>query len=131
MSVVTRTDSASAAWSNEFGEPFLVRASEPAQIAFDVLFTDDAPRVKIEMVAGLPMQLVDGYAKAAARHANVVQVEVDHWFASIAGLKGIWGEGDTEDEARAEVQRSIPEWIAVRREHGQLIPKIDGFDLNV
>ena len=88
---------------------------------------DDGP----DYVEGLPLALVETYADIATRHALVKEIDSGHWFASIVGLEGVWGDGDSPDEALVDLRESVVDWIAVKRRVGATdIPTMEGIDLN-
>lgn len=84
----------------------------------------------VELVEGLPRKLVETYADAAIRSAIVCEVDPSVWFASVAGLDGAWGEGDSAEEARRDLRDTVVGWVAVRRRLGLEIPVLDNLNLN-
>lgn len=88
-------------------------------------------RVTVETVEGLPLSLVKAYADRACWHARVHEVDPGVWFASVAGLDGAWGEGDTAEEAIESLREAIIGWVAVKRRLRIYdIPPIEGIDLD-
>lgn len=88
-------------------------------------------RVTVETVEGLPISLVGAYADRACWHARVREVDPGVWFASVVGLDGAWGEGDTAEEALESLREAIIGWVAVKRRlRMHDIPPIEGIDLN-
>jgi predicted RNase H-like HicB family nuclease len=93
----------------------------------------DAPTegISAEMVEGLPVRLVELYARLAARHGVVREVDRGVWFASVAGFRGAWSHGDTPKQALDQLPDAIAGWVAgKRRVHAHNIPVIEGLDLN-
>jgi predicted RNase H-like HicB family nuclease len=84
----------------------------------------------VELVEGIPRMQVEAYAQAASRYATVCEVDPSVWFASVAGLDGAWGEGDSAEEARRDLHEAIVGWVAVRRRLGLEIPVIGNVNLN-
>jgi predicted RNase H-like HicB family nuclease len=85
-----------------------------------------------EMVEDLPLTLVARYAELACHHARVVEVDPGVWFASVVGIEGPWGDGDTPQKALDELHEAIIGWVAVKRRVGANdIPSIEGIDLNL
>ena len=130
MSLASRSDAVSPTWSGEFAEEFsFPEATGHDRVGADS-FREDGPHIEVQMIAGLPSQLVSAYASAAAKHAYGRSLDAGSWFVSVAVLKGVWGEGPTFEEARGELELAILDWVAVRRANHQTIPVVDGFDLN-
>ena len=70
------------------------------------------------------------YLDAAMRQARFEKMEDDSWFASIPALPGIWGNGLTHDEARVDLQDSLPSWIQVHTKAGNQLPELKGVRLS-
>jgi predicted RNase H-like HicB family nuclease len=67
------------------------------------------------------------YLQAAMRKVQFERMENGEWFASIPGFVGLWAIGATEDEARRELETTLPEWIDISRTtEGRRLPEIDG-----
>lgn len=98
-------------------------------VAASVSDYDGAGEV-VQKIADLPAGLVQAYAAAAERHAHIREIEPGHWFASVVGLEGVWGDGDSPERASHELGESVLDWVAVRRTRGLPIPPIDAIDLN-
>jgi predicted RNase H-like HicB family nuclease len=84
-----------------------------------------------EMIEDLPRSLVDGYVERACRHAVSQEVDPGVWFASVAGLDGAYGDGDSPEAACSELREALVGWVAVKRRLGQEIPVLEGLDLNL
>jgi predicted RNase H-like HicB family nuclease len=116
---------------------------ETQRSAFDALVTDQsspadqrreetfAETRSAELIEDLPKSLVEAYVKRAMGHAYAREIEPGTWFATVAGLDGAWGDGDTADEARSELREALVGWIAVKRRFGYDVPAIEGLDLNL
>lgn len=103
-------------------------------VATDALQHEDVEdgRVSTATVEGLPRVLVQAYADVACRHAKVREVDPGVWFASVVGLEGAWGDGDSAEEALESLREAIIGWVAVKRRLGvQGIPPMEGIDLNL
>lgn len=88
--------------------------------------------LRVQLIEGLPVALVEHYAAIARRHARLREVDPGVWVASVAGLDGAWAEGATEVEALNALPDAIVGWVAVKRRAGALdIPPLEGIDLNL
>ncbi len=91
----------------------------------------DGGVISAEDVEGVPLGIVRLYAEIATRHAITRQIEPGVWVATVAGLEGAWGDGDSPEEAGRELEEAIVGWIAVKRRVGARdIPPMEGIDLN-
>lgn len=64
---------------------------------------------------------------------NVFQTKVEghtFWVAECPTLKGCVGQGDTTDEALAELKTNVDEWLAVAEECGLPIPEVPFEQIN-
>lgn len=78
----------------------------------------------------VPQSLVTQYAERVARRTWVRHLVGGKWFAEVAGLQGLWGVGDSQAEAEADLAASLQGWCEVRLTHGLGLPVIDGVDPN-
>jgi len=93
---------------------------------------DGGTGFSVERVEDLPLSVVESYADLAVRHAQVTELEGGGWFAAVAGLTGAWGDGESADEAVADLREAIIGWVAVKRRVGaDDIPPMAGLDLNL
>lgn len=84
-----------------------------------------------ELVEGLPRSIVSLYAKRAEWHARVREVDPGVWVATVAGLDGAYGDGESAQAALDDLFEAVVGWVIVRRRMRLTIPPIDGLDLNV
>jgi predicted RNase H-like HicB family nuclease len=79
----------------------------------------------------LPEQLIELYARIAVFRAVVEEIESGRWFATVPRLVGVWAEGSTPDEACADLEASVRDWVRMKmgRHHGD-IPVVGGINLN-
>ena len=57
--------------------------------------------------------------------ANIYQMQVDDhafWVAESTSLKGCVGQGETSDEAIAELEQNEKEWIDTAHKFGMSVP---------
>ena len=112
-------------------ETWLVESPEEAFTASAVAPGEVVTEVVTEDVEGLPLLLVKLYAEIALRHATSREVDPGVWMATVVGLDGAWGDGDTPEEALEELHDAIMGWVAVKRRVGATdIPPMEGVDLN-
>jgi predicted RNase H-like HicB family nuclease len=70
------------------------------------------------------------YIQCALRHANYELMENGRFYGHIPECPGTWGEGATLEECRDELQSVLEDWLIVAFRFGDLLPVIDGIDLN-
>ena len=70
------------------------------------------------------------YIEHAMAHAHYELMENGRFFGTIQPCKGAWGEGTTLEECREELRGALESWLMVGLRHGDLLPVIDGIDLN-
>ncbi len=69
------------------------------------------------------------YVQAAMRRAEYERLADGSWFSRIPALQGLWAEGATLEECRAELLSALEDWIVFGLVNGQQVPAIDGLDL--
>lgn len=77
-------------------------------------------------------KLLNLWAKAAARHAVADSIEdSEGYFASVAGVPGAWGCGNSVAEAKSELRSVLVDWadLKIKRGYGDDIPIMGGVDL--
>lgn len=79
----------------------------------------------------VPEQLIERYATVALRRAATQQLEGGDWYAEVPSLEGVYGEGDSEEDALTSLAESIRSWaiFKMERRHGN-IPVLEEIDLN-
>lgn len=78
----------------------------------------------------LPVKVLEQYADIATRHGRVSLLDDETWYADVVFLQGVWGEGTNPDEALADLQESIYEWLVVKLRAGDDdIPAVGGIFL--
>jgi predicted RNase H-like HicB family nuclease len=61
-----------------------------------------------------------------------VESEDSKWFAEIPGFTGVWGEGDTQEQALEDLKDGLDDWLILKIEdEDRDLPVIAGIDLNV
>lgn len=97
----------------------------------DLFSSETSAAISVLTIEGLPIHLVETYARAASGHARLREVDPNVWVASVVGLDGAWAEGSTAQEAFGALPAAIMGWVAVKLRTGAKdIPIIEGFDLN-
>ena len=97
--------------------------------------TDERVRQAIREIEGLPrlpMQLIERYARLAARRGQTEQIEDGSWYAEIPLLPGVWAQADSEDEVLRELEAVVRDWTLLKLEdRDRDLPEIDTINLNV
>jgi len=70
------------------------------------------------------------YIHAALRHAEFERMEDGRYFGTIPQCPGLWADGDTKDQCRAELQSVLEDWILLKVRQRDQMPVIDGVDIN-
>ncbi len=73
--------------------------------------------------------LID-YIQHALRHARHELMENGRCYGHIPDCPGTWGEGETLDQCRDELQSVLEDWLMIAFRFGARLPVIDGIDLN-
>lgn len=84
-----------------------------------------------DFIEDLPGGLVRAYVSRAISHKVTREVDPGVWVASVAGLDGAYGDGDSPETACSDLAEAITGWVAVRRRMRLAIPAIEGLDLNL
>ena len=71
------------------------------------------------------------YLRAALAHTKVEELETGGFFVSLDGFPGVWADGETIDEARAELKEVLEEWIILSLRRSDPLPVLGKHDLNV
>ncbi len=74
--------------------------------------------------------LVD-YVLGALEHATYEKLDSGRYYGSIPECPGVWGESETLEACRREVQEVLEDWLILKLRDGDDIPVIDGHDLNL
>ena len=76
--------------------------------------------------------MLTNYIQAAMRKAHYeILPDGEDYFGSIPDLQGIWANADTLEACREELREVLEEWILIGLKMGDLIPQVDGIELNV
>ena len=72
------------------------------------------------------------YLQAAMKRAEFEVLEDDgSIFGSVPGFRGAWANAPTREECRRELEEVIEEWILISIADHDVLPVLDGIDLNV
>ena len=74
--------------------------------------------------------MLTDYIRHAMNQAHYEVMENGRFYGSIPQCRGVWGEGATLEECRNELDAALESWIVVGLRHGDILPVIDGLDLN-
>jgi predicted RNase H-like HicB family nuclease len=71
------------------------------------------------------------YCEKALRQAQYKTLEDGTWFAEIEGFEGVWGNGTTIENCRADLFEALEEWIILKFQDGDTLPIVDGVEIKV
>jgi predicted RNase H-like HicB family nuclease len=71
------------------------------------------------------------YVQAALNQAEVKRMEDGSWWGVIPGFNGLWADGGTEAECRAELESALEDWIVFGLQRQAQLPVVEGIDLTV
>ena len=76
--------------------------------------------------------MLNRFIQAAMRNAQYEWMEEDKaYFATVAGLPGVWATASTVEACREELIENLEEWILFNVAHRVSIPVMGGIDLNL
>ena len=99
-------------------------------------YAPDYPRLvsevsyQIQIDSGTSMEqavfsaAIRAFARAAARNANVREIEPGHWYADAPGFNGAWGDGDSPEAALADFEDVVEGWAEIKLQRGSGIPSL-------
>jgi len=70
------------------------------------------------------------YIEKAMSLAHVDKIEDGRYFASIPGFKGLWADGDTQNECRSELRDCLEEWLVIALREDDELPELAEVSLN-
>lgn len=70
------------------------------------------------------------YVEKGMLLAQVEKMEDGRYFASIPIFKGLWADGDTQDECRSELRSCLEEWLVIALREDDELPELAGVSLN-
>ena len=70
------------------------------------------------------------YIEKALSLAKVEKTEDGRCFASIPGFKGLWADGDNQEECLSELRSSLEEWLVIALREDDELPELGGVTLN-
>ena len=70
------------------------------------------------------------YIQAAMRRAAYEILEDSTYYGEIPGFQGVWANAANLEACRAELQEVLEDWILVGLRRGDVLPIVDGIDLN-
>ena len=121
---MTLLDSNPHIWAgNVANENWLSRVSRP-EITSSVETVDN-------VFSPSPEELVKRWIRIAIFHAVCRPIKDPVGFiASVAGVDGAWGFGESRDEALQELESVLTEWVALKLKNGDDdIPNMEHIDL--
>ena len=73
--------------------------------------------------------MIDEYMQAALRRATFQETDEGVYIGEIPGFDGVWSQGSTIDEARAELPEVLEGWMLLGLRLGHELPVVDGINL--
>ncbi len=73
--------------------------------------------------------MIDEYMQAALRRATFHQTEDGLYIGEIPDFDGVWSQGSTLDEARAELPEVLEGWMLLGLRLGHELPIVGGINL--
>lgn len=70
--------------------------------------------------------MITRYLDRALRRARYTQLEDGSFCATVPGLRGVIGTGDTLEACRDQLAEVVEEWVLVRVARGLSVPALDG-----
>jgi predicted RNase H-like HicB family nuclease len=70
------------------------------------------------------------YIEKAMSLAQIEKMEDGRYFASIHGFKGLWADGDTQDECCSELRDCLEEWLVIALREDEELPELAEVSLN-
>lgn len=74
--------------------------------------------------------MITAYIKAAMELARFDLMENNRYWGEIPPCEGLWADGATEEECRANLANVLETWILLGIRLGHTLPVIGGIDLN-
>ena len=74
--------------------------------------------------------MIREYIAAAVETAQFELMENGRYFATIPACKGVWIDGATMEECRAQLPDVLESWLLLGLQFGHKLPVIAGIDLN-
>ncbi len=69
--------------------------------------------------------MISAFIEQMLKEATYKFLEDGTYFGEISALKGVWSEGATLEQCRAELQDVLEEWLVLKLRHGETIPNFD------
>lgn len=75
--------------------------------------------------------MIGKYIEAAIENAVYKKLDNQSWFAEIPGFQGVWANAQSVEACRKELIEVLEEWILLKTRDKELLPVIQGIDLNI
>ena len=75
--------------------------------------------------------MLTAYIQSAMRKAHYDLLEDTTYYGEIPGFQGVWGNADTLEGCRQELQEVLEEWLLFSFSRGLPVPVVDGIDLAI
>jgi len=74
--------------------------------------------------------VLSDYIKAAMHHATYEILGDGTFYGEIPNFQGVWGNAETLEACREELQSALEDWMLVRIGDRSCLPIVDGINLN-
>ena len=71
------------------------------------------------------------FVKVAMDRAAYDKLKNGEFYGEIPPCPGVWATGKTPERCREELQEVLEDWLLLKLRDGDMIPVIDGIDLNL
>lgn len=75
--------------------------------------------------------MIEKYIEAAIENAVYKKLDNQSWFTEIPGFQGVWANAQSVEACRKELIEVLEEWILLKTRDKELLPIIQGIDINI
>ena len=75
--------------------------------------------------------MLTDHLEAAMKRAEYEHLSDGSWCGRIAGFKGLWADGLTEEACWGELKSALEDWVVFSLDRQIPVPVVDGIDLTV
>lgn len=74
--------------------------------------------------------MLTDYIAAAMKRAKYKLLDDGTYFGEIPGFKGVWGNANSLDACRQELQEALEGWLLIGLQKNTRLPVLNGISLN-